>query len=124
MDFMIGTPSKYSKRYMLADKAPTTLSKGSYFFLLKQNRQILGSAIAEMYVNGYTLRIVEIREDIRGRGLGKLFVSEILSFLKPKQKEIRLYVHPANKPAITVYTKLGFKKIKSGTAFGDKYVQS
>jgi GNAT superfamily N-acetyltransferase len=124
MDFMIGTPSRYSKRFMLAKKAPTTLPKGSYFFVLKENRELLGSAIAEYYGNGYTLRLVEIRETNRGKGLGKLLVSQIVSFLKPKGKEIRLYVDPTNKPAIAVYTKLGFKKIKSGTAFGDKYVHA
>jgi ribosomal protein S18 acetylase RimI-like enzyme len=121
---MIGTPSRYSTRYMLASKAPTTLPKGSYFFVLKHEREILGSAIAELYGNGYTLRIVEIREDMRGKGFGKLLVSQILTFLKLKGKEIRLYVDPTNKPAVSLYTKLGFKRIKHTAAFGDKYVHA
>lgn len=124
MDFITGTPSRYSKRYMVSAKAPSTIPKGSYFFVLRDKRELLGSAIAEFYGNGYTLRVVEIQESKRGKGLGKLLMTQIVSFLKTKQKEIRLYVDPSNKPAISLYTKLGFKKIKSGTAFGDKYVHA
>lgn len=107
---------------MLTEKAPSTIPKGSYFFVLKKDG-IMASGIAEYY-NGYTLRIIEVRSDLRGKGIGTEFVSKIVKFLKPKHKEIRLYVDPTNKPAVAVYTKLGFKKVKEGTAFGDKYVHS
>jgi ribosomal protein S18 acetylase RimI-like enzyme len=123
MDFVVGTPSRYHKRVMVSPNAPTRIPKGSYFFVLHQRGEPIASGIAEYY-NGYTIRVIEVRSEFRRKGLGNYIVSEIVKFLHPKGKEIRLYVDPSNKPAISLYTKLGFKKVKEGTAFGDKYIHS
>ena len=124
MEFYIGTPSKYSKQYMLATNVPTTLPKGSYFAIVRSGTDIVASGIAEFVYNGYTLRGIEVHPDHRGKGIGTMLVTRMLAYIKPKRREIRLYVDPTNAPAIHVYTRLGFKKRKEKTAFGDKYVHT
>ncbi len=58
---------------------------------------------------------ITIRSGYRGIGLGKYLMKEILKLtkkeLKPKPKIIRLSVFPANKPAIRLYKKFGFKEV-------------
>lgn len=121
MDFKIGTPSQYKKSKMVADKAPDSIPPGSYFLTMKDGPQLAGSLIAKRYNDSYVIRLVEVLEEFRGMGFGTKMMKEMIEFLKPKKLPILLYVDPTNKPAISVYTKLGFKKIKEGTAFGDKY---
>lgn len=124
MDFRIGTPSQYSKSKMVASGAPTSIPAGSYFLIAKQDNNIVGSLIAKRYNESYVIRLVEVVPEVRGKGIGTKMMKEILDHLKPKKLSIILYVDPSNIAAIKVYTKLGFKKIKEGTAFGDKYIHS
>jgi ribosomal protein S18 acetylase RimI-like enzyme len=121
MDFRIGTPSQYSKSKMVAEKAPDSIPPRSYFLTMKDGPQLVGSLIAKRYNDSYVIRLVEVLGEFRGMGFGTKMMNEIIQFLKPKKLPILLYVDPFNKPAISVYTKLGFKKVKEGTAFGDKY---
>jgi len=122
MEVIIGTPSKYSRSRMVSSNPPSELSRGSYFLLLKHGGSVVGSLIAEKYGDAYTIRQVEVQPDHRGMGHGKQMMTKIISFLKPKEKDIILYVEPTNKIAVSLYTSLGFKRIKSGAAFGDKYL--
>ncbi len=122
MEAIIGTPSKYSKSKMVSSNPPSELSKGSYYLILKVNESIVGSLIAEKYGDIYTIRQVEVLPEERGKGYGKEMMTSIVDFLKPKNKQIILYVRPDNKIATSLYKKLGFKLIKKGAAFGDKYL--
>jgi ribosomal protein S18 acetylase RimI-like enzyme len=122
MEVIIGTPSKYSKSKMVSANPPNEISKGSYFLLLKHGGSIVGSLIAEKYGENYTIRQVEVIPEHRGMGHGREMMTKIISFLKPKEKDIILYVEPNNKIAVSLYTSLGFKRIKKGAAFGDKYL--
>jgi ribosomal protein S18 acetylase RimI-like enzyme len=122
MEIVIGTPSKYSKSKMVSSKPPTEISKGSYFLLLKHNGDVVGSLIAEKYRDAYTIRQVEVIPEHRGMGHGREMMTNIISFLKPKKKNIILYVQPNNKIAVSLYTSLGFKLIQKAAAFGDKYL--
>lgn len=58
---------------------------------------------------------IVIKNGYRGIGLGSCLMQEIIKLsrkeLKPKIKIIRLSVFPANKPAIGLYKKFGFKKV-------------
>ncbi|KKS07076.1 MAG: GCN5-related N-acetyltransferase [Parcubacteria group bacterium GW2011_GWB1_41_4] len=58
---------------------------------------------------------IMILKGYRGVGLGVYLMKEIIKLakkdLKPKPKIIRLGVFPTNKPAISLYKKLGFKKV-------------
>jgi len=122
MEVVIGTPSKYSKSKMVSSNPPSEISKGSYFLLLKHGGTTVGSLIAEKYGDAYTIRQVEVIPEHRGMGHGREMMTKIISFLKPKEKNIILYVQPNNKIAVSIYTSLGFKRIKKDTAFGDKYL--
>lgn len=124
MDFFIGTPSQYSKSKMVSKDAPTSIPMGSYFLTMKENGELIGSLIAKRYETNYVIRHVEIKEEYRGKGLGKELMTHILDHLKPKKLQIILYVDPSNTPAVDLYKKLGFKLIKKGAAFGDKYALS
>ena len=124
MDFFIGTPSQYSKSKMVSKDAPTSIPKGSYFVTMKDGPELAGSLIAKRYENSVIIRHVEIREDYRGIGFGKKIMDVIIEHLKPKKLPIQLYVDPQNTPAVNLYKKLGFKLIKKGAAFGDKYALS
>jgi len=57
---------------------------------------------------------ITIRQGYRGMGLGKYLMKEIIKLakkeLKPRPKIIRLSVFSTNKPAISLYKKMGFKK--------------
>lgn len=56
---------------------------------------------------------ITIHQDYRGVGLGKYLMGEVIKLakrqLKPKPKIIRLSVFSTNKPAISLYKKMGFK---------------
>jgi len=113
---MIGTPSQYSKLKMFGEKNPDKLEKGEYFLRTKE-----GSLWVKLYNNTFVIRNVFVSPDHRNKGVGTKMVQDILSHLKPKGKDIFLYVDPLNTPAVSVYKKLGFKLIKQGAVFGDKY---
>ena len=125
MDVIIGTPSRYSKSKMISRNPPDKLSKGSYFLILQLTHDkelIAGSLIAERYEDLYVIRQVHVDENCRRIGCGQKMMEGIIEFLKPKKRDIILYVDPNNNIAISLYTKLGFKLIKKGSAFGDKYL--
>jgi len=56
---------------------------------------------------------IAIHKDYRGVGLGKCLMGKIIKLakkrLKPNPKIIRLSVFSTNKPAISLYKKMGFK---------------
>ncbi len=58
---------------------------------------------------------ITIRKNYRGIGLGSYLTGQIIKMsqkqLKPRPKFIRLSVFSANKPAINLYKKHGFKKV-------------
>ena len=58
---------------------------------------------------------ISIRKEYRGIGLGRFLMSEILKSaekeLKPKPRIIELQVYTINKPAISLYKKMGFKTV-------------
>jgi ribosomal protein S18 acetylase RimI-like enzyme len=124
MEFRIGTPSQYSKSKMVSKEAPTSIPAGSYFLTAKEDGQVVGSLVAKKYEKSYVIRHVEVSETQRGKGIGTKLMEHIIDHLKPKNQPILLYVDPKNTPAVNLYKKLGFKLIKKGAAFGDKYALS
>jgi GNAT superfamily N-acetyltransferase len=112
---MIGTPSQYKKEKMFGHP-PDSLPKGSYFLRTPE-----ASLYVKPYEGQYVIRDVFVKEEHRGKGLGRRIMSEILAFLLPKKKKIILYVDPQNKIARNLYTSLGFKFIKK-SGHGDKLV--
>jgi ribosomal protein S18 acetylase RimI-like enzyme len=117
---MIGTPSQYTPSKLVGTKSPANLESGSYFMNIKEGKKIVGSLYVKKYNDSYIIRDVFVLEQERGKGYGKKLMEDILAFLSPKKKDIFLYVDPSN-TALILYKKLGFKLIKKGAAFGDKY---
>ena len=117
---MIGTPSQYAPSKLVGPKPPASLEKGEYFMNVKESNKIAGSLWVKRYNNSFILRDVFVVPEFRRKGLATRMVREMVEHLKPKKMPVFLYVDPANKEAVSVYTKLGFKKIKKG-AYGDKY---
>jgi len=112
---MIGTPSQYNPKKMLGTP-PTSLPKGSYFL-----RQDEGSLYVKLWENQYVIRDVFVKEEHRGKGIGRKMMMDIITFLKPKQKKILLYVDPHNKIARNLYISLGFT-LEKKTQRGDKLI--
>ena len=109
---------------MVSKDAPTSIPAGSYFLLANDGNQIVGSLVAKKYEGSFIIRHVEVEPSYRGKGIGTKLMEHIISHLKPKKLPIQLYVDPTNTPAVNLYKKLGFKLIKKGAAFGDKYALS
>jgi len=88
------------------------------FLVAEHNNQIVGSTGIELsrgkreHVGEFGISILK---DYRGIGLGKYLMSEVIKLakreLKPKPKIIRLSVFSTNKPAISLYKKMGFKMV-------------
>ena len=117
---MIGTPSQYVPSKLVGPKPPASLERGEYFMNVKEGNKIAGSLWVKKYNNSFILRDVFVLPEFRRKGIATRMVQEILTHLKAKRIPVFLYVDPANKEAVSVYTKLGFVKIKKG-AYGDKY---
>lgn len=61
-----------------------------------------------------------IKEEFRGRGLGKFFLTEILRRIPREIKTLHLTVAEDNKAAIKIYKKAGFEPVsKEKDFFGD-----
>lgn len=88
------------------------------FLVAKYNNKIIGSTSINLH-RGKEEHVAEfgisILKDYRGIGLGEYLTTEIIKLsktqLQPKPKIIRLSVFPTNKAAISLYEKMGFKKV-------------
>ncbi len=118
---MIGTPSQYSPSKLVGLHSPKTLETRGYFMNIKDGDTIVGSLYVKKYKNSYIIRDVYVIESQRRKGYGKMLLEGILEFLIPKNTDIILYVDPIN-PAQILYNSLGFKLIKKGAMYGDKYM--
>jgi ribosomal protein S18 acetylase RimI-like enzyme len=71
--------------------------------------QVIGCINASTRSSEGYINSLSVREEFRGRGIGKLLVQEACKFLKNNGcTSVFLYVRPTNKGAKTFYEKLGF----------------
>ena len=90
--------------------------KTGIYLIAEHNNKIIGSADVDLFerrgkhIGDFGIRIVE---GYRGMGLGKFLMAEVIKQaiqkLKPTPKIIRLEAFINNKPAISLYKKMGFK---------------
>ena len=80
------------------------------FYVFEENKNILGYAGIQVALDeGYVTNIA-VTKQARGRGIGKALVDSLISFGKNKNLAfISLEVRESNIPAISLYTKSGFK---------------
>lgn len=121
MNIVIGTPSRYRPSRSLYNTPREKLKEGDYWLTHYSGNEPSGSLRVEKYEDTYVIREVIVDPEHRGKGIGRAMMEHLLQFLKPKGKDIFLYVDPENKIAISLYKSLGFALIKKGARFGDKY---
>ncbi|MBR4949240.1 MAG: ribosomal protein S18-alanine N-acetyltransferase [Clostridia bacterium] len=82
----------------------------SYFALAKDGEEIMGyCGIVDVSKEG-NISTFAVREDYRGKGIGKMLFQHIISYAKEQKMEfITLEVRKTNAPAIKIYESLGFK---------------
>ena len=80
------------------------------FYVFEENKNILGYAGIQVALDeGYVTNIA-VTKQARGRGIGKALVDSLINFGKNKNLAfISLEVRESNIPAISLYTKSGFK---------------
>lgn len=90
--------------------------KTRIYLIAEHDDEIVGSSSVELGRGrkDHTAEFgITIRQGYRGIGLGKHMMAEIIKLakkeLKPRPKIINLWVFINNKPAISLYKKMGFK---------------
>jgi len=104
------------------------LYDSSLYVLEDRNFQIVAAGVIRRKFSFTKLRytfwfygIVVIKE-LRGKGIGRVLVSEMMNILKRKNvDEVFLHVSKNNKTAISLYHRLGFKEL---LATCDEYILS
>ena len=92
------------------------LLKSESVWVLENNKTIVGSAIVLVRANSRTARLysVTVVENLRGQGLGKKIINEIVDKLKNlNYDKLSLEVKESNFNAQKLYESLGFEFIKS-----------
>ena len=87
-----------------------SLNNGTAFIVFEENGKVLGYAGLQMVLDeGYVTNIA-VTKSARGTGIGKSLVGALISLAKDKGLAfISLEVRESNTPAISLYTKCGFK---------------
>lgn len=95
-----------------------TLERGGRFFVLEEGEEeIIGTAWVTDDGRRLYLHHLVVDPDYRGRGYGKLLTKKTLKFVGEKGRQIKLEVHDDNVPAIGLYEKYGFKKLRNYDVF-------
>ncbi len=91
-------------------------SKNRVFLIAEYGKKVIGTVGIELGVwrrNHIGKLGIAVRNNYRGIGLGTQLMAEIIKLakkdLRPKLKIIQLEVYTNNKPAISLYKKMGFK---------------
>ena len=91
-----------------ADEVKKYLDKSKVYFVLNENKQIIGTISYEIKGdNDYYFDGLVILREYQGKGCALEAVKEILKLIG-ENKHIHLVVHPHNTPAIITYLKAGF----------------
>ena len=87
-----------------------SLNNGTAFIVFEENGKVLGYAGLQMVLDeGYVTNIA-VTKSARGTGIGKSLVGALISLAKDNGLAfISLEVRESNTPAISLYTKCGFK---------------
>lgn len=130
---MMSTQKKLSRREemkWLAERLTEIENKGVVFLVVEWNGKIMGSAGVTKRENPPSNHIgdlgISLRKEIRGRGVGKKLIREIIKEAKEnlKIKIVVLEAFGENKIAQNLYRKVGFKelgRIKKGIKHYGKY---
>ncbi len=80
-----------------------------WFIARSGQGQVIGCINASTRSNEGYINSLSVREEFRGRGIGRILVQKACNFLKSHDcKSVFLYVRPSNNTAKNFYEKLGF----------------
>jgi len=84
----------------------------SHMWGLIEGEELIGYICFWMVVDEVHIMNIAIRADMRRKGMAKLLLSELIRFAKSRNmSKIWLEVRPSNKAALSLYKKMGFKKV-------------
>ncbi|MFX1520932.1 MAG: GNAT family N-acetyltransferase [Promethearchaeota archaeon] len=80
------------------------------WYVARSGRQVIGCINASTRSNEGYINSLSVREEFRGRGIGKLLVQKAINWLVQEYdcESVFLYVRPSNTSATAFYEKLGF----------------
>ncbi len=101
--------SEYITPSWTEEQTRTTLASAyTDAFVTEENGETVGYAILENVLDEGCLTSIAVRDDKRGKGIGKKLLSYALS--ESKAASVYLEVSENNVPAISLYTSCGFRK--------------
>lgn len=76
----------------------------------KENNQIVASMRIEEELNCYAIYGFVVKEQLRGQGIGRQFLSQVIQeLLKKEPQKVYLEVSTENEPALHLYQSVGFR---------------
>ena len=85
-------------------------SKGHYVLVAKQLDSTVGYAIARFAWGKMHVWDIAVKEDMRGRGIGRKMMSQMIDHAKSRRlSEVYLEVCASNTPAVRMHERLSFK---------------
>ena len=99
---------------ILNDPKGTILDGGGVIYLARENGNIIGSAaLIREHDHVYELAKMTVVPEWRGKGVSKLLMDKCLDKARElNAKKIVLFSNSQLKPALSLYTKYGFKHIE------------
>ena len=88
-------------------------SDSSHYLVVKDNSKIIGFAGIKVILPDADIMNIVVKKDFRNQGIGSLLLKELINLSKSLNiKNLFLEVNEKNTPAISLYNKFGFKKIR------------
>ena len=77
--------------------------------------KLVGQALIEVKEKEFHITNVLVRKEYRDKGVGKMLIESVLSYLveRRKARRVHLYVEEDNTVAMHLYQEVGFRKEKS-----------
>ena len=90
----------------------------------KENEEILGHCVLFRVMDEGEITSFSVRKDLRGKGVGTAFLTELLNYLRQDGAKIAyLDVRESNESARRLYKKCGFSEIGRRKRFYQKPVE-
>lgn len=88
-----------------------TLRRGGKLLIMEEKGQLVGTAWITNNGRRLYLHHMGIREELQGKGHGKMLMKPVLDFAREQGMQIKLEVHEQNPAARKLYEEFGFKEL-------------
>lgn len=79
---------------------------------LRYDKDFSADSLSEIEVDGaFYIAELMVHADLRGRGIAKALLAKMLSLVKKSHTDVVIRVWDENKPALSLYKKLGFHPV-------------